>query len=107
MSSSPFLAVFDSPPVGPVSLMLLMLLMLLILLMAAAAIWHYFRIRQRPGFSAWPLIPAVVLLAAAIWLTVPMLQTASSRVSNADKTSANVTTANVEPISNSEMLLLM
>lgn len=46
-------------------------LVLLIFSMAAVAVRHYFNIRHLPGFSAWPLIPAVLLFATVIWLTAP------------------------------------
>jgi uncharacterized membrane protein len=46
-------------------------LVLLVFSMAAVAIRHYFNIRHLPGFRAWPLIPAVLLLATLIVMTAP------------------------------------
>lgn len=46
-------------------------LVLLVFSLAAVAIRHYFNIRHLPGFRAWPLIPAVVLLAGLIIATAP------------------------------------
>ena len=46
-------------------------LVLLVFSLAAVAIRHYFNIRHLPGFSAWPLIPAVLLLAGLIITTAP------------------------------------
>jgi len=46
-------------------------LVLLVFSLAAVSIRHYFNIRHLPGFTAWPLIPAVVLLAGLIIATAP------------------------------------
>ena len=46
-------------------------LVLLVFSLAAVAIRHYFNIRHLPGFRAWPLIPAVLLLAGLIIATAP------------------------------------
>jgi len=46
-------------------------LVLLVFSLAAVAIRHYFNIRHLPGFRAWPLIPAVLLLLGLIIATAP------------------------------------
>jgi uncharacterized membrane protein len=46
-------------------------LVLVIFSLAAVAIRHYFNIRHLAGFTAWPLIPAVVLLVGLIIATAP------------------------------------
>jgi len=46
-------------------------LLLLVFALAAVGIRHYFNIRHLPGFGAWPLIPAALLLAGLIIATVP------------------------------------
>jgi len=46
-------------------------LVLLIFSLAAVAIRHYFNIRHLPGFRAWPLIPALLLLAGLVVITAP------------------------------------
>ncbi len=46
-------------------------LVLMVFSLAAVAIRHYFNIRHLPGFRAWPLIPAVLLLAGLIIATAP------------------------------------
>jgi uncharacterized membrane protein len=46
-------------------------LVLLVFSMAAVTIRHYFNIRHLPGFRAWPLIPAALLLAWVIFITAP------------------------------------
>ncbi len=46
-------------------------LLLLVFSLAAVGIRHYFNIRHLPGFAAWPLIPAVLLLAGLIIATAP------------------------------------
>ena len=46
-------------------------LVLLVFSLAAVAIRHYFNIRHLAGFRAWPLIPAVLLLAGLIIATAP------------------------------------
>ncbi len=46
-------------------------LVLLVFSLAAVAIRHYFNIRHLPGFRAWPLIPAFLLLAGLIIATAP------------------------------------
>jgi uncharacterized membrane protein len=46
-------------------------LVLLVFSLAAVAIRHYFNIRHLPGFRAWPLIPAVLLLVGLIVATAP------------------------------------
>ncbi len=46
-------------------------LVLLVFSLAAVGIRHYFNIRHLPGFKAWPLIPAVLLLAGLIIATAP------------------------------------
>jgi len=86
-------------------------LVLLIFSMAAVAVRHYFNIRHLPGFSAWPLIPAIVLLGAVIWLTAPVkrsspaTQPTASQKSGADHTS--VSGSNYQPISNAEITALV
>ncbi|MDX2419081.1 MAG: urate hydroxylase PuuD [Xanthomonadales bacterium] len=46
-------------------------LVLLVFSLAAVAIRHYFNIRHLPGFRAWPLLPALLLLAGLIIITAP------------------------------------
>lgn len=46
-------------------------LVLVIFSLAAISIRHYFNIRHLPGFRAWPLIPALLLLAGLIVFTAP------------------------------------
>ena len=46
-------------------------LVLLVFSLAAVAIRHYFNIRHLPGFRAWPLIPAVLLLLGLMITTAP------------------------------------
>ena len=46
-------------------------LLLVIFSLAAVAIRHYFNIRHLPGFRAWPLIPAFLLLAGLVFITAP------------------------------------
>lgn len=46
-------------------------LVLLIFSLAAVAIRHYFNIRHLPGFRAWLLIPALLLLAGLVVITAP------------------------------------
>jgi len=46
-------------------------LVLLVFSLAAVAIRHYFNIRHLPGFRAWPLIPAALLLTCVIFITAP------------------------------------
>ena len=46
-------------------------LVLLVFSLAAVAIRHYFNIRHLPGFRAWPLFPALLLLAGLIFFTAP------------------------------------
>jgi len=46
-------------------------LVLLLFSLAAIAVRHYFNIRHLPGFRAWPLIPAVLLLIGLIVATAP------------------------------------
>jgi len=46
-------------------------LVLVVFSLAAVGIRHYFNIRHLPGFKAWPLIPAVLLLAGLIIATAP------------------------------------
>ena len=46
-------------------------LVLLLFSLAAVAIRHYFNIRHLPGFRAWPLIPALLLLASLVFVTAP------------------------------------
>lgn len=46
-------------------------LVLLLFSLAAVAIRHYFNIRHLPGFRAWPLIPALLLLAGLVFVTAP------------------------------------
>ena len=48
-------------------------LVLLLFSLAAVAIRHYFNIRHLPGFRAWPLIPALLLLAGLVFITAPEL----------------------------------
>jgi uncharacterized membrane protein len=52
-------------------------LILLVFSLAAVAIRHYFNIRHRAGFTAWPLIPAIILLAGLILATAPASRPAS------------------------------
>jgi len=46
-------------------------LVLLIFSLAAVAIRHYFNIRHLPGFRAWPLIPALLLIVSLVIVTAP------------------------------------
>lgn len=46
-------------------------LLLLVFSLAAVGIRHYFNIRHLPGFRAWPLIPATLLLLGLIAATAP------------------------------------
>ncbi len=46
-------------------------LVLIIFSLAAVAIRHYFNIRHLPGFRAWPLLPALILLTGLIVYTAP------------------------------------
>jgi len=46
-------------------------LLLTLFSLAAVSVRHYFNIRHLPGFQAWPLIPAVLLLASLIFVTAP------------------------------------
>ncbi len=46
-------------------------LVLLIFSLAAVAVRHYFNIRHLPGFRAWPLIAAVLLLIGLVIATAP------------------------------------
>ena len=46
-------------------------LVLLVFSLAAVGIRHYFNIRHLPGFRAWPLIPATLLLLGVIMATAP------------------------------------
>lgn len=46
-------------------------LVLLVFSVAVVGIRHYFNIRHLPGFRAWPLIPAVLLLGGLIIATAP------------------------------------
>lgn len=46
-------------------------LILLLFSLAAVAIRHYFNIRHLPGFRAWPLLPALLLLAGLVFITAP------------------------------------
>jgi uncharacterized membrane protein len=46
-------------------------LVLLVFSLAAIGIRHYFNIRHLPGFRAWPLVPAVLLLAGLVIFTAP------------------------------------
>ena len=46
-------------------------LVLLVFSLAAIGIRHYFNIRHLPGFRAWPLIPAALLLVILIVATAP------------------------------------
>ena len=46
-------------------------LVLLLFSLAAVAIRHYFNIRHLPGFRAWPLLPALLLLAGLVFVTAP------------------------------------
>ena len=52
-------------------------LVLLVFSLAAVAIRHYFNIRHLPGFRAWPLIPAMLLLVGLIVATAPAPLTVS------------------------------
>lgn len=46
-------------------------LVLLLFSLAAIAVRHYFNIRHLPGFRAWPLIPALLLLIGLVIVTAP------------------------------------
>lgn len=46
-------------------------LVLLVFSLAAVAIRHYFNIRHLPGFRAWPLLPALLLLAGLVAYSAP------------------------------------
>lgn len=46
-------------------------LVLLVISLAAIGVRHYFNIRHLPGFRAWPLLPALVLLIGLIIATAP------------------------------------
>jgi len=46
-------------------------LVLLVFSLAAVAIRHYFNIRHLPGFRAWPLLPALLLLAGLVVYSAP------------------------------------
>ncbi|MFC1777795.1 urate hydroxylase PuuD [Pseudomonadota bacterium] len=46
-------------------------LVLMLFSLAAVAIRHYFNIRHLQGFRTWPLIPAMLLLTALIFVTAP------------------------------------
>ena len=46
-------------------------LVLVLFSLAAVAIRHYFNIRHLPGFRAWPLVPAFLLLAGLVFITAP------------------------------------
>lgn len=46
-------------------------LVLLVFSLAALAIRHYFNIRHLPGFRAWPLLPALLLLAGLVVYSAP------------------------------------
>jgi uncharacterized membrane protein len=46
-------------------------LVLLLFSLAAVFIRHYFNIRHLPGFRAWPLLPALLLLAGLVFVTAP------------------------------------
>ena len=46
-------------------------LVLLVFSLAAVAIRHYFNIRHLPGFPAWPLIPALLLITSLVFITAP------------------------------------
>jgi uncharacterized membrane protein len=66
-------------------------LVLVVFSMAAVAIRHYFNIRHLPGFRAWPLIPAVLLLGGLIIATAPVTRT----IGNATRPVMEVTTSQV------------
>jgi len=51
-------------------------LVLVVFSLLAVAIRHYFNIRHLPGFRAWPLIPALLLLTGLIIATAPEPQPA-------------------------------
>jgi uncharacterized membrane protein len=60
-------------------------LVLVLFSLAAVAVRHYFNIRHLPGFRAWPLIPALLLLVGLVYFTAP--QTApAQRAANANST---------------------
>lgn len=59
-------------------------LVLLVFSLAAIALRHYFNIRHRVGFNAWPLIPAVLLLGIVIWITAPGQPKVNVASANAD-----------------------
>jgi uncharacterized membrane protein len=46
-------------------------LVLVVFSLAAVAVRHFFNIRHLPGFRAWPLIPAALLLMALVFITAP------------------------------------
>ena len=50
-------------------------LLLIVFSVAAVGVRHYFNIRHLPGFKAWPLIPAVLLLLWLIIATAPKSHT--------------------------------
>jgi len=66
-------------------------LLLVLFSLAAVAIRHYFNIRHLPGFQAWPLIPAVLLLGGLIFVTAPV----SRPTVKAASTSVAVSTSDV------------
>jgi len=66
-------------------------LVLLVFSLAAVAIRHYFNIRHLPGFRAWPLIPAVLLLAGLIIATAPEPRP----VSKPGETATTITTSEI------------
>jgi uncharacterized membrane protein len=66
-------------------------LVLVLFSLAAVAIRHYFNIRHLPGFRAWPLIPAVLLLGSLVFITTPDSRPAVQAVS----TTTAVTTGEV------------
>jgi uncharacterized membrane protein len=55
-------------------------LVLLVFSLAAVAIRHFFNIRHLPGFTAWPLIPAALLLVGLILFTAPGTRSLESSV---------------------------
>jgi len=66
-------------------------LLLVLFSLLAVSVRHYFNIRHLPGFQAWPLIPAVVLLVGLFFVTSP-----GSRIAvEATSTTVPVTTREV------------
>ena len=69
-------------------------LVLLVFSLAAVLIRHYFNIRHLPGFRAWPLIPATLLIMGLIVATAP----APSTISQGENPAVKVETRDVYTI---------